>query len=72
MGGRGSGGQSQGRLSDRALQEGRPWMDADEKSHPSGKVIDSPGKAWEAMGRAAWLARGLGRRVEADGPKEGI
>lgn len=37
-------------------------MDADEKSHPSGKVIDSPGKAWEAMGRAAWLARGLGRR----------
>lgn len=47
-------------------------MDADERSHPSGKAIDSPGKAWEAMGRAAWLARGLGRRVEADGPKEGI
>lgn len=72
MGGRGSGGQSQGRLSDRGLQEGRPWMGADERSCPSGKAIDSTGKAWEAVGRAAWLTRGLGRRVEADGPKEGV
>lgn len=50
----------------------RPWMGADERSGPSGKVIDNTGKAWEAVGRAAWLTRGLGRRVEADGPKEGI
>lgn len=72
MGGRGSGGQSQGRLSDRGLQERRPWMGADERSCPSGKATDSTGKAWEAVGRAAWLTRGLGRRVEADGPKEGV
>lgn len=50
MGGRGSGGQSQGRLSDRGLQERRPWMGADERSHPSGKrwiAQARPGRLWE-------------------------
>lgn len=47
-------------------------MGADERSRPSGKVIDSTGKAWEAVGRAAWLTRVLDRRVEADGPKERV